>query len=373
MSKSTKISVMLSSRCTDQFPIGSSTSLTDTRRELKKEIEQYTIGGKQIFDVWINEDAPPAGHTADSWEACLKEVRACDVLIVIANGNAGWGTTAGDIGICHAEYMEGLGSNQDKVRYIQLPVVKSADPAQSARNQKFAEYVDQRSPFRGGTVKTIADLTERVLQALTDAVVTLTQAGGSASASSRFDTGGALDWSRLDFAKRKAAMERSLTEALTLRPGSSALVGAVAVKIDRRDVAVFCHAVPAALSVAAARELVGRPFLRDHEFAGVLAKAVGPVHIIACHRGATESQATTLLGFADATVVSSAFGIYVADPVQKVQFVFLSNCRDDSQTRHALQRFFNWLEQTEEAKRLAARAASRAAIVKLIAREAAKS
>jgi len=75
------------------------------------------------------------------------------------------------------------------------------------------------------------------------------------------------------------------------------------------------------------------------------------------------------LGFPDATVVSGLFGVFVADDVQKVQFAFLANCRDDSQTRHASQRFFEWLQQTGEAARVARRAVSRARIVKVLAKE----
>jgi hypothetical protein len=62
----------------------------------------------------------------------------------------------------------------------------------------------------------------------------------------------------------------------------------------------------------------------------------------------------------------------VADEVQKVQFAFLSNCRDDAQTRHALQRFLDWLDQSSEAQRLASRALSRANIVRVIAAESKK-
>ena len=41
----------------------------------------------------------------------------------------------------------------------------------------------------------------------------------------------------------------------------------------------------------------------------------------------------------------------------------------ESQTRHALQRFMEWLDQTGEADILARRAASRAKIVRVIAAE----
>lgn len=111
MATSSKLKVMISSRCNDMYPgpgMKDARSLTEIRKVLKKSIEGEKIFGKKVFEVWINEDAPPADHSADSWELCLKEVRDCDVLIVLSNGSSGWAKSGADIGICHAEYMEGL-------------------------------------------------------------------------------------------------------------------------------------------------------------------------------------------------------------------------------------------------------------------------
>ncbi|WP_434519266.1 DUF4062 domain-containing protein [Pseudomonas sp. NFX1] len=370
MAQSKKIRVMLSSRCNDRFPAGSDQTLSSIRAQLKREIEGTTLFGKQLFEVWINEDAPPADGMHDSWDACLQAVRDCDVLLVLSNGNAGWASGDGDIGICHAEYMEGLATTRGKVRFIAMPNIPVGDTreAEAARNQRFQAFIAQQTPFRGGMVSTVEQLRDRVQEALLDAVVVLTQRGVTAAASSRFDMGQALDWTRMDFRQRKRAMETVLLQALT---GGEAPVGDAYAIVPMADVniAVFVHAIPAAFTVAAARELVGKPFLRDHEHAHLLQDAHGPVHLIACHRGATETQATALLGFADATVVSGPFGVFVADDVQKVQFAFLANCRDASQTRHALQRFREWLDQTGEAQRLAKRAVSRARIVSVVAAE----
>jgi len=124
------------------------------------------------------------------------------------------------------------------------------------------------------------------------------------------------------------------------------------------------------MTVASAREMVGQPFLRDYESADLLkGERGGPIHLIACHRSVTEAQAAKQLGFPDATIVSPAFGVYVADNIQKIQMVFIANCRDETSTRHGVQRFFEWLEQSGEAKLLSDRAASRARIVQAIAAE----
>jgi len=93
------------------------------------------------------------------------------------------------------------------------------------------------------------------------------------------------------------------------------------------------------------------------------------VHLIASHKTATEAQAVRLLGFPDATVVSAPFGVYVADDVQKIQMILIANCRDETTTRHGVQRFFDWLEQTGEDDRLAQRAQSRTNIIKAISAE----
>jgi hypothetical protein len=78
-----------------------------------------------------------------------------------------------------------------------------------------------------------------------------------------------------------------------------------------------------------------------------------------------------LLGFPDATIVPSPeFGVYVADNIQKVQLVLLANCRDESTTRYAVQRFLQWLASTAEGRFLAQRARGRKAIVSTIADQA---
>src|SRR5260370_6175423 len=88
--------------------------------------------------------------------------------------------------------------------------------------------------------------------------------------------------------------------------------------IGGKKVLAPLHAVPASLSQSAAREKVGQPFLLDHKLHTTLADGDGgPMHIVACYKGATETQALKMLGFPDATVVPGRFGLHVADSVQK--------------------------------------------------------
>jgi hypothetical protein len=371
MATSSKIKVMISSRCNDPFPAGELTTLTDVRRELKREIEAVEIFGKKIFEVWINEEAPPKGGTWDSWDVCLEAVADCDILLVISNGNAGWVMGPGEIGICHAELMAGLSRSPGKVSLILLEPVSSKDSAQGARNKRFQDYLAAQSLFHGCTVKTVADLKNRVREALHDALLNLVQRGVRESSKGKFHSGEALDWSRLDFAARQEAMIRVLHDAVHGRPKATDIDDAVSLPIVGTAVCFVPTAAPAALTVSAAREMVGQPFLQDHELFPALSSkgSAGPVHLIACHKTVTEAQAVRLLGFPDATVVSAPFGVYVADDVQNIQMVLIANCRDETTTRHGVQRFFEWLEQTGEADHLARRARSRTKIIKVISEE----
>lgn len=344
--------------------------MTDLRKQIKQDIEAIQINGTKLFEVWINEDAPPSAATVDSWDTCLQAVRDCDILIVLFNGNAGWASARSDVGICHAEFMEGMRAAQAKVRLVTLtPLLSVKGTRKDSIHRRFQEAVTQSSLFRGDEAETVEEAQTRVREALADALVQLTRLGVNSVAASRQDMGAALDWTRMDFRRRKQAMEQAVRESLSGLRGAKALDGATSVLIDGTPVAVVAHAVPAALGVAAARELAGRPFLMDHEREALLRQAQGPFHLIACHRTATETQATALLGFPDATVISGPFGVFVADDIQKVQFAFLPNCRDESQTRHAVQRFFAWLEQSQESVNVARRAASRTRIVRAIAKE----
>lgn len=372
MAKSSKLSVMISSRCNDKFPTDpAGRPLSEIRKELKEEIEECDIFNKKIFEVWINEETPPKGGTWDSWDVCLQAAKDCHIFIALSNGNAGWAKDAGDIGICHAELMTALSQAPGKVRLIDLGDTAITETEEGKRNKRFQDYIDLQNLFRGGTVSTDAQLKERFKEALHDALITLAQAGVQESSKGRFYSGQALDWSHLDFQERRRQIRRVLHDAMLQRVGLSDYGDNLVVKLAGTEILIVPDSIPAAISIGSAKEMVGQPFLRDHELSEVLTGTCsGPVHVIGCHKNATETQATKLLGFPDATVVNAPFGVFVADNIQKVQFAFITNCRDESHTRHGVQRFIDWLEQTGEDTLVANRAKARARIVAAIAKEA---
>ncbi len=367
MSK-TRIKVMLSSRNRDQFPAGGP-SLTDTRMALKAELEAETLLGLPLFEVWINELAPADEGTQDSWDTCMREVRECDILVVLSNGGGGWSARAGDVGICHAELATGLETAPAKVHLVSLGNLTPGADEQGKRDQRFQDYLRVQSLFRGAEASTVEELKTSVRQAISSAVIGLTGEGVRGARKGRYDLGDALVWAKLSFAARTDRIVDVLRQSLVESGSRDAGDDLIRMPLGERELAIRLSAAPAAMSLAAAREAVGRPFLKDHALAAALGEAVGPIHLIGCYQGATENQARQLLGFPDAIFVAGPFGTYVADEVQAVQFVFLPNCRDETMTRHALQRFLEWLDQSGERAAIVERAVSRRQIVATVATE----
>jgi hypothetical protein len=362
---------MLSSRCNDPIRLdGSDQTLSDLRRRLKSEIEKVDLLGGALFDVWINEDAPPAEGSVDAWDHCLKQVADADIMLVLYNGNSGWAKHGGEVGICHAEFHKALSTAPAKVRLIELTERPLGTGDALGRDERFRAYVAVQSRFRGAKAADGDEAIARCKAALRDAVADMVRLGGREARRGRFHTGDALDWSRLDFEKRRAAMIDALCRALEERSGSVERDDHLFVQIASKSILVACHAVPASMTTPGALDSVHQPFVRDHALADYVGTCDGgPVHFFACHRTVTEAQALRQLGCSDAVVVNPPFGVYVADDVQKVQMLLIGSCRDETSTRHGVQRAFEWLDQSGEDRLVAARAAARGRIIQAIARE----
>lgn len=363
-----KIRIMISSQCKRAFPKGGRT-LTAIRQDIRDKLEAATLLGTPLFEVWVNEDAPAAGLEENSWDKCLTNVRRADILIVLDAGHAGWARSAGDVGICHAELTTAFNSAPAKVRIIPIRGSEPLDDEDAPRNQRFEQYIGQINAF-SPPVHTEKDLMKAVDNAVIDAVSSLAELGVREARKGRYHSGDALEWSKLSFAEREERMITSLQDALTDGTGSALRRGVVTMPLAASKVAFHLHASPGALSVTASRERVGRPFLDDHRHVdGYRSDTAGPVHLIACQSGTTEAQGRTILGFPDATIVSAPFGIFIADQTQQIQFALLRDCRDETTTRSAAHRFFDWLRETGEEQAVLERAEKRRRVANAIAAE----
>lgn len=359
------ISVMISSQCKRSFPAGGR-SLTEIRQTFRDRIEAAELYGQKLFTVWINEDAAAAGVDQNSWETCLAQAAAADILIVLDTGHAGWTRTPGDVGICHAELMTAQNSAPAKVRMIPLTGTEPLGDEDADANARFKKATKALNAF-GAPVATEEDLLAAVLNAVSDAATKLVHLGVREARKGRYYSGDALTWSRLNYAEREERMVAVLETALLESGGKLLGPKQVSFEVDTGIIAFSLHAAPAGLGVPASRERVGRPFLEDYKIVGGLPLTLGPVHLIASQSGATEAQARALLGFSDATVVKPPFGIFAADEVQQVQFALLRDCRDETTTRHAVHRFLDWLRESGEDAEVVRRAAKRRAISDTVA------
>ena len=361
---------MISSRCNDPFPIAAKGSkrLSDFRAQLKAEIEAIRIFGQRVFEVWINEQAAEDG-SQQAWDHCMEQARDCDVFIALFNGNAGWADKAGTIRICHAEFEKAYTSAPGKVFVINLHEPKAKGAPSGGIHVAFQEYIQRLRRFDARAVSGEAQLLEAVRRTVWQATVKMVQRGVRDASQGTSYVGPALDWSKLSYAERVARMQSAALAGLSQDGASAAIDGNRAQqKIDGKAILFVVSGVPDAMSVAAAREIVGQPHLSDHELYDNLKKSHGgPVHLIACHKSVTEAQARTMLGFPNATVVSPPFGIYVVDPVQSIQLVLLAQCRDETRTRLGVQRFLEWLDETEQVTALVRHAAKRKAVVGALA------
>jgi hypothetical protein len=364
------IQVMLSSRCQVDIPSGGgNVTLSNVRVDLKTTIEHMMlVNGQRAFDVWINEEGLPGPGDESAWEHCLERARDCDLFVSIFDGQSGWIKRGETEGICEAELEAAMDSDASKVRIIRLdpPRPRKTSP-EAESDARFKRYIERLNRFRS-TAKDATTLETQVLTTVQAAVVEMALRGGPPA---KGYLGQALDWNRLNFVERKAQIEHELAKELNQRPRSRRLNDqTVVTPIGSKHIAVRCAGLPAPMSVAAARELVGQPFLRDHELVEQMKPTdAGPVHLIGCHSGVTESQARRQLGFPDAIVVTTPQGVWVADPVQNIQVLYLRNCADVVSTRVRLQDALQWLEQSGEAEQLAERAARRARIARAVAKE----
>lgn len=375
MAEIEKIRVMVSSRSLVTV-FGSQEPLSAVRTRLQAFLHSIrwfgsdrAVGRQEpMFNVWIHEDETGLNTRRSTFQISLDEVDRADVVLVLYTGDAGSVSAGSPLGICHAELQAAISRRPEIVFMVRLLPLSSAP---GSVGDAFRAYVDSLSLFQ----KDVFSESElhAVVAAMMQNVVARLVARGARAGSRKLDRGEALEWSRLNLANRREVMRDALSRQLGATPLAVDTGGHPLFEMSLAGEAVLVRidAIPAAASEPAARELVGQPFLRDHLHAAALAagQLLGPIHVIACHRGITESQATRMLGTPDSMVVASDFGIFAADHVQKIQVALLARCSDDNATAVAVRRFTEWLLQSGEGKGVIERARSRRRILDAVAAE----
>lgn len=317
------------------------------------------------FDLSLDDGSRPADSNIE--RACREMVAKSDIVLALYNGQAGSSLAPGADGICFLEMRTAKDYAPEKLVVVRLPA-QGSGAADKRFEDWFAAQQIWAAPKPAGSVEAVVDAS---CHALRVAVARMVQRAGRVRAGN-FHLGAALEWSRMNYRDRAAAMRQAVCDAMP--PGAEELQSSASDRVlmtigkGKERVLICIHAVPAALSEPRAREMVGQPYLEDYLFEKELRNAAGPLHVVACARGVTEAQAVRILGFPDATIVKAPFGIFVADEVQKIQMAFIAQCRDQGSTRDAVSEFLLWLDQTGERDTILARGKLRAELVKLLAK-----
>ncbi|MCC8948177.1 DUF4062 domain-containing protein [Bradyrhizobium sp. Arg62] len=218
MAKSSKVRVMISSRCNDTFPLRGKdrVRLTDLRTAFKNDIENSEILGNRIYEVWIHEEAA-ASAERDSWEKCMREARDCDIFLMLYNGNTGWKGRGEftSVGICDAEFQTAYAAAPSKVMVVDIFERDSPSAPSEAYHRTFQDRLERENIF-GARPTSPVDLKEAVRHAVVTRTIELTQKGVLSSRQGRGAP--ALYWKRLSYADRRDRMIDSAVSALA-RPG----------------------------------------------------------------------------------------------------------------------------------------------------------
>jgi hypothetical protein len=115
--------------------------------------------------------------------------------------------------------MAGISSAPAKVFVVQMEPL--ANGISADRDARFRSYTANQQ-FFGAPARDALDLKQRCREALRAAVTEMVSLGAREARKGNFHSGDALEWSQLDYPRRKQRMEKTLQEALLQRRGSIA-------------------------------------------------------------------------------------------------------------------------------------------------------
>lgn len=361
---------MISSRVeTEVRDSEGNTPLSQIRSGLKDILESEELFSNRIYEVWISEEPRDSSALESAWTECMSQVDKSDIFISIYTGEGGWAKEKGDIGICHAELETAMNKEPSKVFIINAcDAVVSPIDKDDPTNSMMSNYITRVNRFYN-SAENGNEILQIAKEIVATATVNLARMGKREARKGKYNFGEALDWTRMSFIERKSAIEEEIISQFS-DSGHSTNHGCVKYTHGRKKFIFSIHGVPSGMSVSSAREMVGQPFLKDHEIVSQFESRIhGPIHIIGVHKGATEQNAISILGHPDAVVVQGAYGVYIADKIQNIQMVFLAQCRDSASTRHNVQKFIDWLQESGEASSFFLRAERRRQLLDVIVKQ----
>jgi hypothetical protein len=364
-----KLKIFISSKNNDKVEINGKKgdSLTEIRKNVKKELEAIKLFGKDFIDIRINEDFGATTST-DSYNKCLEEVREADFCIALYSGAAGWAPAGIDLGICHAELDVAMNISTRKTAIIDISKyfnTSPSDPDEVKRNALLSQYLSDQNTFNnplklskanettdGFKAELLASIKNIIYKHLGDRIEL---------SNIYFNLGGnnkiSLNWKKLKYSDRNKNITTLVSDLLAISP-------------DFKDFVCTAFSIPDNMSVEDAKSFTGRPFLKDQDLITIPKKGtpakVGPIHFIGVYGNATELQVKSLIGFPDISAIKDDFGIYVWEQNTHVQLIFLTECKTPESVKSKFLLFNNWCRSNGEYSNICKRAEARFHILKSI-------
>lgn len=363
-----KFSVFISSRNLDPIVLNGvpGESLTEVRLFLRKQLEEELFMGEKFLLVEINETFG-MDATENSYNICMQHAGESDLVIVLYNGEAGWGPDGNGIGICHAELDAAFQASSKKVAIIDISKfspVPAATGEALVRNTVFKKYYTKLNRFNNPLKLSKAQQTpEGFKNALLNSIKNVISrhfaariAHSNMYYAMSANNAVAKDWKQLNYEPRSAQMKQALSHLA----GKDMLF---------EHVLKISHAIPDKMSVPDAKSYTGRPFLIDQDEItkkGVPATATGPLHFIAVFGPATESQVKAIIGYPDISVIKDDFGYYLWEQHMHIQLVVLTECTTPVAIATKFQLFQTWATGNDETDKINNRAKARSHILRSI-------
>lgn len=357
-----KIKIFISSRVNSTFSkLDVPFTLAELREYLRTSLENEKFLGEPILEVVINESNFNSTISKNAFDNCMDTLRQCNVIIILYNGQAGWSISESESsnGICHEEFLVATEEFSDMSFMLDLSAFfePSTDREEKEKDEAFAQdvkgFFSHKETIKA---KKVTDLKNAVLKQVKQYILkalekSLATQKRVVSRSSVF--GDTLDWKKLNYTERKEILEQELRK--TFDP------------LDEfNEVVKLYHGIPDNMSIADARNLIGRPFLQEHELIRGNKLSSGAIHFVAGYGNISEAQAKSLVGYPDVTVIKASFGLYLWEKNMHIQIFFLKVCVNPQTVKTRCTELVNWLNSSRELSNIKARARARYSILEVV-------
>jgi hypothetical protein len=354
-----KIKIFLSSKVTSVFENIDvpDYTLEKLRKFIKSEFEGIEFLGEKIFSIVTNEEGFESSFTGDAFDTCIKNIKKCDLIIILYNGDAGWAPDGDEKanGICHEEFITAVQDLPSVTKGINISsyfknVVYKEE--QKTRNIYFKEDFENYQRFLEFSTGVTKGEIESYIKNLISGYIK-TAIDSAFKAQKEVDAvktiyGKTLDWTKLTYNQRSLEIKSHSEKSFN--------------SIFYNTICKF-HAIPDNMSISDARNEMGRPFLYEHELLSSTTLNIGVIHFVSVYGTCTETQIKNLIGFPDLTIIKGSFGFYCWVQSTQIQLFFITKCINPSLFGTRKSQIENWLKSTKEKNNIIKRATARFTIL----------